>query len=101
LAPDLPLIQGDPTQLRQVIHNLLANARDALSEVSEGGLIEVSTQLTEAGSHEGASQSAVRFTVMDNGSGFTAQVLQRAFEPYVTTKAQVKCTSGLKVITER
>jgi nitrogen fixation/metabolism regulation signal transduction histidine kinase len=88
LAPDLPLIQGDPTQLRQVIHNLLANARDALSEVSEGGLIEVSTQLTEAGSHEGASQSAVRFTVMDNGSGFTAQVLQRAFEPYVTTKAQ-------------
>lgn len=88
LAPDLPRIQGDPTQLRQVIHNLLANARDALSEVPTGGLIEVSTQLTDAGSHEGASQSAVRFTVMDNGSGFTAQVLQRAFEPYVTTKAQ-------------
>ncbi len=88
LAPDLPLIKGDPTQLRQVIHNLLANARDALSEVALGGLIEVSTQLTEAGNHEGESQSAVRFTVMDNGSGFTAQVLQRAFEPYVTTKAQ-------------
>ncbi len=88
LAANLPLIQGDPTQLRQVIHNLLANARDALSEVSQGGLIEVSTQLTEAGNHEGASQSAVRFTVMDNGPGFSAQVLQRAFEPYVTTKAQ-------------
>ncbi len=88
LAPDLPSIQGDPTQLRQVIHNLLANARDALSEVAVGGLIEVSTQLTEAGNHEGESQSAVRFTVMDNGSGFSAQVLQRAFEPYVTTKAQ-------------
>ncbi len=88
LAEDLPLILGDPTQLRQVIHNLLANARDALSEVSSGGLIEVSTQLTEAGNHDGASQSAVRFTVMDNGPGFSAQVLQRAFEPYVTTKAQ-------------
>ena len=88
LAQDLPFVQGDPTQLRQVVHNLLANARDALSEVPEGGLIEVSTQLTEAGNHEGASQSAVRFMVVDNGPGFSAQVLQRAFEPYVTTKAQ-------------
>ena len=88
LAADLPRIEGDPTQLRQVIHNLLANARDALSEVAAGGLIEVSTQLTEAGNHAGTSQSAVRFMVVDNGPGFSAQVLQRAFEPYVTTKAQ-------------
>lgn len=88
LAQDLPLILGDPTQLRQVIHNLLANARDALSEVSDGGLIEVTTQLTDAGSHESGLLSAVRFTVSDNGPGFSAQVLQRAFEPYVTTKAQ-------------
>ena len=88
LAQDLPLIMGDPTQLRQVIHNLLTNARDALSEGASGGLIEVSTQLTDASNHEGESQSAVRFTVKDNGPGFSAQVLQRAFEPYVTTKAQ-------------
>ncbi|MDO8694154.1 MAG: ATP-binding protein, partial [Sheuella sp.] len=88
LAQDLPLILGDPTQLRQVIHNLLANARDALSEVSDGGLIEVTTQLTDAGNNESGALSAVRFTVSDNGPGFSAQVLQRAFEPYVTTKAQ-------------
>lgn len=88
LAQDLPLVMGDPTQLRQIVHNLLANARDALSDVASGGLIEVSTQLTDAGNHDGASQSAVRFTVSDNGPGFSAQVLQRAFEPYVTTKAQ-------------
>ena len=31
---------------------------------------------------------AVRFTVSDNGPGFSPQILQRAFEPYVTTKAQ-------------
>ncbi len=88
LAQDLPLIMGDPTQLRQVIHNLLANARDALSEFPEGGVIEVTTQLTDAGNQDGLPQQAVRFTVSDNGPGFSAQVLQRAFEPYVTTKAQ-------------
>lgn len=88
LAQDLPLIMGDPTQLRQVIHNLLANARDALSEFPEGGVIEVTTQLTDAGNQDGLLQQAVRFTVSDNGPGFSAQVLQRAFEPYVTTKAQ-------------
>jgi len=88
LAPDLPLILGDPTQLRQVVHNLLANARDALSEYPDGGVIEVTTQLTDAGNQDGLLQQAVRFTVMDNGPGFSAQVLQRAFEPYVTTKAQ-------------
>ncbi len=88
LAQDLPLILGDPTQLRQVIHNLLANARDALTEFPEGGVIEVATQLTDAGNQDGLPQQAVRFTVSDNGPGFSAQVLQRAFEPYVTTKAQ-------------
>jgi nitrogen fixation/metabolism regulation signal transduction histidine kinase len=88
LAQDLPLILGDPTQLRQVIHNLLANARDALTDFPEGGVIEVATQLTDAGNQDGLPQQAVRFTVSDNGPGFSAQVLQRAFEPYVTTKAQ-------------
>lgn len=88
LAEDLPWVLGDPTQLRQVVHNLLANARDALADVEHGGLIEVTTQLTDAGNLEGELTSAVRFTVSDNGPGFSTQVLQRAFEPYVTTKAQ-------------
>ena len=88
LAQGLPWVLGDPTQLRQVVHNLLANARDALADVAQGGLIEVTTQLTDAGNLEGELTSAVRFTVSDNGPGFSTQVLQRAFEPYVTTKAQ-------------
>ncbi len=87
LADNLPLIDGDPTQLRQVIHNLLANARDALVDQADGGVMQVSTQLTGAAQGDGLDQPAVRFTVSDNGPGFTAQVLQRAFEPYVTTKA--------------
>jgi len=88
LDPALPVILGDPTQLRQVVHNLLANARDALAEVSHPGVIRVSTQMIPPGGAEMASQAAVRFTVADNGAGFSAQVLQRAFEPYVTTKTQ-------------
>jgi nitrogen fixation/metabolism regulation signal transduction histidine kinase len=88
LDATLPVILGDPTQLRQVVHNLLANARDALAEVPHPGVIRVSTQMIPPGGAETADRSAVRFTVMDNGAGFSAQVLQRAFEPYVTTKSQ-------------
>jgi nitrogen fixation/metabolism regulation signal transduction histidine kinase len=88
LDPALPVILGDPTQLRQVVHNLLANARDALAEVAHAGVIRVSTQLIPPGGAETADRSAVRLTVADNGAGFSAQVLQRAFEPYVTTKKQ-------------
>jgi nitrogen fixation/metabolism regulation signal transduction histidine kinase len=86
LAADLPAIEGDPTQLRQVIHNLLANARDAIAG-EEDGQVRVSTQLTQARLADGTEQSALRFTVSDTGPGFSPQVMQRAFEPYVTTKS--------------
>ena len=89
LAPNLPLIEGDSTQLRQVIHNLLANARDALTDAPQAdAAIMVSTQLADATQQDGSSIQSVRFTVMDSGPGFPAHVLQRVFEPYVTTKAQ-------------
>ncbi len=91
LDPALPPVLGDPTQLRQVVHNLMANARDALVDKPEGGVIEVATKLIRARSRENTEHPdlpALRFTVSDNGSGFGSQVLQRAFEPYVTTKAQ-------------
>jgi nitrogen fixation/metabolism regulation signal transduction histidine kinase len=87
LEEGLPMILGDPTQLRQVIHNLLANARDALVDRAGDGVIEVKTQLAPTKGPDGAELQAVRLTVSDNGSGFTTQILNRAFEPYVTTKA--------------
>ncbi|AOB33006.1 histidine kinase [Bordetella sp. H567] len=86
LEPGLPAIEGDPTQLRQVIHNLLANARDAIADQKEGK-VRVITQLTRARQGDGEEQLALRFTVADTGPGFSPQVMQRAFEPYVTTKS--------------
>ena len=72
-----------------MIHNLLANARDALTDAPQAdAAIMVSTQLADATQQDGSSIQSVRFTVMDSGPGFPAHVLQRVFEPYVTTKAQ-------------
>src|SRR3546814_205595 len=86
LEPGLPGIEGDPTQLRQVIHNLLSNARDAIAEQAGQGRVRVTTQLMRGSDGESAAQPAVRFTVADTGQGFSQKVMQRAFEPYVTTK---------------
>jgi nitrogen fixation/metabolism regulation signal transduction histidine kinase len=76
LAPDLPSIRGDETQLRQLIHNLLQNAQDALGGTA-APLIQIATELTDG---------EVRLTVRDNGSGFAKKIMTRVFEPYATTK---------------
>ena len=87
--PELPIIEGDPTQLRQVIHNLLANARDAATQDQPlaDANIQVQTKLTQSRVDDGEEHPAVRLSVSDNGQGFAPQVLNRVFEPYVTTKA--------------
>ncbi len=87
LGPDLPDIEGDPTQLRQVIHNLLSNARDAIAEQGGQGRVSVTTQLMRSEQPDRAGHKTLRFTVADTGPGFPPQVMQRAFEPYVTTKS--------------
>ena len=83
-APGLPLIQGDPAQLRQVVHNLVQNALDAVAERPDGR-VQVSTELVRA---DKGDTRAVRLAVQDNGPGFSDKVLKRAFEPYVTTKSR-------------
>jgi len=76
LAPELPLVQGDATQIRQVIHNLLQNAQDALAG-TDAPFIEIATTPCNGGA---------TLSVTDNGSGFPEHLMKRAFEPYVTTK---------------
>jgi nitrogen fixation/metabolism regulation signal transduction histidine kinase len=82
LAVALPEIVGDGTQLRQVIHNLVQNALDAVAEQPDGRVLVV----TEAAKNESGAVRAVRLIIVDNGPGFSEKVLKRAFEPYVTTK---------------
>ncbi len=83
-AAGLPLIQGDATQLRQVVHNLVQNALDAVAERPDGR-VQVSTELVRG---DKGDARVVRLAVQDNGPGFADKVLKRAFEPYVTTKSK-------------
>jgi nitrogen fixation/metabolism regulation signal transduction histidine kinase len=83
-ARALPPIQGDTTQLRQVVHNLVQNALDAVAG-REDGRVVVSTDLPP---REAGRPVIVRLRVTDNGPGFADKVLQRAFEPYMTTKTK-------------
>lgn len=76
LAPDLPRIVGDPAQLRQVIHNLLQNAEDALADAVNPRIVLRTEPLA----------GGMCMTIADNGSGFPHELMQRVFEPYVTTK---------------
>ncbi len=89
LDPNCPDILGDPTQLRQVIHNLLQNAQDATLEGKDhNALVEIKTSAVPYGAGADRSQNAVRLTITDSGCGFPAKILARAFEPYVTTKSK-------------
>jgi nitrogen fixation/metabolism regulation signal transduction histidine kinase len=91
LAPQLPLVMGDATQLRQVIHNLLQNAQDALLDQPPAGVaprIDVVTEAIHYQSADGGTRVAVRLAISDNGPGFAPKILARAFEPYVTSKAR-------------
>ena len=74
----VPPVLADANQLRQVLHNVLTNAQDALSEVADARITIAVTQ----------EAARARLTIKDNGPGFPPQILSRAFEPYVTTKSK-------------
>ena len=90
LENDLPLVIGDATRLRQVIHNLVQNAQDATHDVVAPRVV-IATDTVMPRAHAGDAghrEPLARLTVSDNGSGFPARILTRAFEPYVTTKVR-------------
>ncbi len=89
----LPPLRGDPSQIRQVVMNLVVNASEALND--RAGAIAVSTGVMEC-SREYLAQvygeenlregDYVWLEVADTGCGMSAEVLQRMFEPFFTTK---------------
>ena len=96
LDPTCPPVMGDAQQLRQVIHNLLQNAQDAQeaqalkpsASATLGSRPTSSAQAVLVRTYFSASAGRVRLTVLDSGGGFAPGILQRAFEPYVTSKTR-------------
>ena len=80
LGAEEAAIEADPVRIRQVIHNLVKNAQEALHEVPRAR-IELATSVVEE-----ADCRFVEFRVVDNGPGFDSELLAHLFEPYVTTK---------------
>jgi PAS domain S-box-containing protein len=82
LDPALTEIEADRGRLRQIVHNLLANAIEAL-EGARDPEIRIETRLVEQ-----AEGRLAEITVEDNGPGFRSDVIGQVFDPYVTTKSK-------------
>ena len=78
LVDNNPAIQGEPTRLRQVFHNLIQNAIDAQAD-SENPEYDIRSEIRDG---------ELALSIADRGSGFPPDILRHAFEPYVTTKAK-------------
>lgn len=95
LAEDLVPIQGDPTQLSQVLMNLAVNARDAMPQ---GGRLTISAKnILLNGTHSRPHPDAkpgpyALLSVEDTGAGISPANLERVFDPFFTTKEQGKGT---------
>ena len=87
LDPALPIIDGDASLLRQVVHNLLQNALDAVQDAPTLGKVPQVSIRTELRVPDDGQSPFVRLIIQDNGPGFPEKVIKRAFEPYVTTKS--------------
>jgi two-component system NtrC family sensor kinase len=88
LAPELPPVLASPSEMQQVLLNLINNAVDAMSQ--RGGLVQISTR------REG---DEVVLGVADQGEGIPKANLARIFEPFFTTKPVGKGTGlGLSIV---
>ncbi len=76
------LIKGDPLRLRQVIHNLVKNALEAVEEKPKPHIRVATRRLDDL------DRPLLELSVEDNGGGIDETLIDRLFEPYVTTKAK-------------
>lgn len=96
------MIMADPTQLHQVVMNLITNAYHAMQDT--GGTLMVKLENIEklpdkSLAAEGLKAPCVMLTVGDTGTGIDAAFIERIFDPYFTTKSKEKGTGlGLSVV---
>jgi nitrogen fixation/metabolism regulation signal transduction histidine kinase len=92
LDPALHGVTADAGRLRQLMHNLLKNALEALETREQDAAVEIATRLARRDGEDFAE-----ITVADNGPGFQREMMGQVFDPYVTTK--VKGTGlGLSIV---
>ncbi len=91
LAPNLPPVKCDASQIQQVILNLVLNAAEA-TLARQGGAVTVRTRLSTGG-------RSVELLVQDNGEGIAPENLRKIFDPFFTTKSEGKGVGlGLAVV---
>ena len=94
------VIRADPSQIEQVLLNLVVNARDAMPN---GGRLRIRVSETDWNgdppAHEGGTGRAVRLSVTDTGFGIDPALVDRIFEPFFTTKTADQGTGlGLSTV---
>ncbi|MGB8769057.1 MAG: ATP-binding protein [Candidatus Korobacteraceae bacterium] len=87
----IPFALGSADQIRQVLSNLVINAKDSMSE---GGVLRIRTRVFRK--DEGTEM--IRIVVADTGSGITENILHTMFEPFVTTKGERGTGLGLWIV---
>ena len=92
-SPGLWPVEGDPGRLQQVLLNLAINARDSMTG---GGKLLIAAQNMAAGD-DSKKQDLVQIRVSDNGHGMDTHTLDRALEPFFTTKGEGGSGLGLAV----
>jgi signal transduction histidine kinase len=81
-ASSIPLVEIDPGRIRQLLHNLIRNAIESLSD-TDAGKVELRLELKESD-----AESWVTLTIEDNGPGIPEDMLDKLFEPYATSKSK-------------
>ena len=84
LDSDLPLTWADPSQMQQVLFNLMNNAMQAMSSAHGRGNLRVESSWSPPSA--GAPHGRIAMRVIDDGPGLADDVLPRLFQPYFTTK---------------
>ncbi len=96
LSPDVPVVHADPTQIEQVVLNLVLNARDAMPH---GGALTIETARSASVPGVATGKTWARLSVSDTGLGMTEDIQRRLYEPFFTTKPPEKGTGlGLAVV---
>ncbi len=97
IGRDIPAVRCTANELEQVMMNLLVNARDAVSDIGQSSPA-IAVAVESVADAAGSATRTVRITISDNGIGMAEDVVQRAFDPFFSTK-EVGRGTGLGLTT--